>query len=206
MITEIKRPRAGHTRQKLLDAGLKLFARKGFSATTVGEIEAAAGLVPRRGGLYRHFSGKLALLDAAVSEHAAAVDQVALDLAAAPVGDPRTLTIMFAKWLLADMDRQKVMTQILEREGSRLAKARNRFRVGADAGFQAVAALLGHWAEARGMKWNARAAAAVLMGAVVNFRRSDWTMGKPPLGLTDAEFVEGLADLVAAIFRPKLLD
>src|SRR5690348_7783062 len=53
------------TKQRLLEAGVRLFAANGFRETTVGEIEAAAGLEPRRGALYRHFESKEALLDAA---------------------------------------------------------------------------------------------------------------------------------------------
>jgi AcrR family transcriptional regulator len=199
MITE-RKARKRPTRQRLLDAGLKLFARNGFSATTVGAIESEAGLVPRRGALYRHFQGKLALLEAAVSQHSKDVDQATLDLAASTHSDPKQLTITFAKWLLADMDRQRLMTQILEREGGRLAKVRNRFRAGAERGFQATAILLEQWARNRGQELDSRALAVVLMGAVVNFRRSTWTLGKPPLGLTDDEFVGGLSDLIAAIF------
>ena len=46
----------GSTRQRLLDEGMRLFAERGFRATGVGDIEAAAGLQPRRGALYKHLS------------------------------------------------------------------------------------------------------------------------------------------------------
>lgn len=200
MITKRKRRTSVPTRERLLDAGLSIFARKGFSATTVGEIERAAGLVPRRGALYRHFPGKLALLEAAVAQHDADIDRVVLDLTAAADGDPKTLAVAFTSWLLADMDRQKLMTQILEREGGRLKKVRDRFRSGADQGFHATCQLLDRWAKARRLNLDARAVAVVLMGAVVNFRRSNWTLGRSPLGLTDQEFVEGLSDLIATLF------
>ena len=39
-------------------AALPLFARQGFRGTSVGEIEAAAGLSPRSGALYKHFASK----------------------------------------------------------------------------------------------------------------------------------------------------
>lgn len=199
MITK-RKARRPPTRQRLLNAGLRLFAKNGFSATTVGEIESEAGLVPRRGALYRHFRGKLALLEEAVSQHSADIDQVTLDLAASSHGDPKRLTVAFTKWLLADMDRQRLMTQILEREGGRLAKVRNRFRAGADRGFQATAVLLEQWVQDRAQELDSRAIAVVLMGAVVNFRRSAWTLGKPPLGLTDEEFVGGCSDLISVLF------
>src|SRR6516164_1467195 len=45
-------------RDKLANAALSLFAKRGYAETTVGEIEAAAGLSARAGGFYRHFESK----------------------------------------------------------------------------------------------------------------------------------------------------
>jgi hypothetical protein len=42
---------------------------------------------------------------------------------------------------------------------------------------------------------------ATLVGAIVNFRRSAWTLGAPPLDLDDDRFLTGFADLVVAMFR-----
>jgi AcrR family transcriptional regulator len=41
---------------------MRLFSTKGFEATSVSQIEAAAGLSPGSGALYRHFASKEALL------------------------------------------------------------------------------------------------------------------------------------------------
>lgn len=63
------RPRkdeARDTRQQLLDAALELFALKGFSATTVREIGARAGV--RDSAIYFHFPGKDAMYDALLAE------------------------------------------------------------------------------------------------------------------------------------------
>jgi TetR/AcrR family transcriptional regulator, repressor of fatR-cypB operon len=54
------------TRQKLLRAALELFTTVGFRATTTPEIAARAGVA--EGTIYRHFSGKEALLLAAFRE------------------------------------------------------------------------------------------------------------------------------------------
>lgn len=42
---------------------MELFGAQGFKATTIAQIEAAAGLSPGAGGLYRHFASKRALLE-----------------------------------------------------------------------------------------------------------------------------------------------
>jgi AcrR family transcriptional regulator len=44
-------------------AAMDLFGRRGYHATTIAQIEAAAGLSAGAGGLYRHFRSKRALLE-----------------------------------------------------------------------------------------------------------------------------------------------
>lgn len=58
---------SGSTRDQLLAAALKLFAAKGYAATSVADIQQACGLAPGSGALYKHFSSKRALLEAAVT-------------------------------------------------------------------------------------------------------------------------------------------
>ena len=50
------------TRERLVTEAMRLFSTKGFEATSVSQIEAAAGLSPGSGALYRHFESKEALL------------------------------------------------------------------------------------------------------------------------------------------------
>ncbi len=45
-------------RERLLSSTLELFAQRGYAATTVADIESAAGLSPGSGAMYRHFSSK----------------------------------------------------------------------------------------------------------------------------------------------------
>jgi AcrR family transcriptional regulator len=58
---------AASGRARLLAEALKLFADRGYTATSVADIQRAAGLAPGSGALYKHFSSKRALLEAAVS-------------------------------------------------------------------------------------------------------------------------------------------
>lgn len=50
------------TKENLKNSALKLFLKKGYEKTTIGEIESAAGLAPRAGSFYRHFKSKQQLL------------------------------------------------------------------------------------------------------------------------------------------------
>jgi AcrR family transcriptional regulator len=54
-------------RDRLLAAALRLFAAKGYSATSVADIQRASGLAPGSGALYKHFASKRELLEAAVT-------------------------------------------------------------------------------------------------------------------------------------------
>ena len=60
-----RKPR-GQTRERLLRAGLTLFARKGLEGVTVSELEEAVGLKAGSGSFYRHFTDKDALLEAII--------------------------------------------------------------------------------------------------------------------------------------------
>lgn len=60
-----RKPR-GRTRERLLDAGMALFAHKGLEGVTVSELEQAVGLKSGSGSFYRHFPDKDALLEAII--------------------------------------------------------------------------------------------------------------------------------------------
>ncbi|WP_018638803.1 TetR/AcrR family transcriptional regulator [Parafrankia elaeagni] len=57
---------ARDTRERLMEAGLVLFSRKGLAGTTVSDIEARAGLRAGSGSFYRHFASKDALFEVVV--------------------------------------------------------------------------------------------------------------------------------------------
>ena len=54
------------TRDRLIDEAMRLFGEQGYRATSVAQIEAAAGLAPGSGGLYHHFRSKEMLLEAGI--------------------------------------------------------------------------------------------------------------------------------------------
>lgn len=190
------------TRERLLREGLRLFAARGFAGTSVGDIEAAAGLQPRRGAMYRHFASKEALLAAAIEEFTATAQQGAVAFTAELAADPRAFVTTVGRWVLARLDEQREISNVLEREGERLPALRDSFRAGTDAGFRAAADAVGHWVLTHHPGLDADAIGVALLGGLVNFRRSAWTLGAAPLGLGDDRFLEGLAGLLAALAGP----
>ena len=55
-----KQQQSEQTRQRIIDAAMQLFARKGFHHTSIADLAQAAGLT--KGALYHHFENKGALL------------------------------------------------------------------------------------------------------------------------------------------------
>jgi AcrR family transcriptional regulator len=193
------------TRQRLIAEGMRLFAEKGFSATTVGAIEAAAGLQPRRGALYKHFASKDALLEAAVQDHLDRVrtgaQQIAqLDLSTAIAIDPesvRPLVVALGRWFLDELDRHRDFTHVLEHEGRRFADLAAVFRRDViEAGYRAAAMLL--TAVAPDVD-DADEISALLLGGLVTLRRTAWTFGAPPLGVDDDRALATWTDLVLTV-------
>jgi len=77
------------TKDRLLVTALELFAEHGYDGTSVAQIEAAAGLTPGAGGLYRHFGSKEQLLVAVVTAYRDRAKSMRAELATAkPSIDP----------------------------------------------------------------------------------------------------------------------
>jgi AcrR family transcriptional regulator len=183
---------------------MRLFAEKGFSATSVGDIESAVGLQPRRGALYKHFPSKEALLQEAVrhrlDEVAVGAAQLqALDLAITSAEPEllRPIAVALGQWLLAELDRLRDLTQVIEHEGRRLRKLRNQVRREVvDTGNAAAAQLLR--AAVPGHR-DPEATAVIFIGALTGVRRAEWTYGAPPLGVDDDRAVAAWADLLLSL-------
>ena len=67
----LQEERAERARTQILDAALKLFAHRGFGATTVREIADAAGL--SHGNVYYHFPDKKEILHALIQKYMDAI-------------------------------------------------------------------------------------------------------------------------------------
>lgn len=197
------------TRQRLLDAGMRLFAERGFEATSVGDIETAAGLQPRRGGLYKHFISKQALLEEALRSHldrARTLASELLDLESAQLGsgDPeivRPLVEGLGKWFLQEFDRMEALTRLLEHEGNRLNDYVSQVKSDVvDLSYRSAAALISTIAPTTP---DPEAQAVVLLGALVAVRRTSWTFGTPPLNIDDQRLLHTWATVALATIEPQ---
>ena len=104
------------TRERLVTEAMRLFGEQGYSATSVAQIEAAAGLAPGSGALYHHFKSKEALLEAGIDRQ---LDRrrAMRDIRAlfAGLGDLSSELTMLGRYLLAVLDEESQLLRIASR-------------------------------------------------------------------------------------------
>ncbi|NVN49352.1 TetR/AcrR family transcriptional regulator [Mycolicibacterium hippocampi] len=104
------------TRERLVTEAMKLFSQQGFKATSVAQIEAAAGLAPGSGALYHHFKSKEALLEAGIDRQ---LDRrgAMRDIRAlfAGLNDLDTELTLLGRYLLAVLDEETQLLQVAAR-------------------------------------------------------------------------------------------
>jgi AcrR family transcriptional regulator len=103
-----------NTKDRIMQAAMKLFMEQGYQKTSIARIETDAGLVPRAGAFYRHFDSKETLLvelaKAYVSE---TPEEFGLDRLAA-FGDTRSELVAIALKYEEAMIRQKPFARLIE--------------------------------------------------------------------------------------------
>ncbi|MFC4536684.1 TetR/AcrR family transcriptional regulator [Sphaerisporangium dianthi] len=174
------------TRERIIDESLRLFAQHGYSATSVAEIEAAAGLSPGAGGLYRHFRSKYDVLAAAMNEHAARTrSQITEALvgvqalgASVPV-EERLEHVCRAG--LAKVREESRLTRVFFRDLSQFPELVAVVRDGLlQPMFEAITTWFRSQPEYADADLDWPAIGAVLGGAVVYYRLFQETVGEPP--------------------------
>jgi AcrR family transcriptional regulator len=190
------------TRDRLCGEALRLFATNGFTETTVGDIEEAAGLQPRRGALYRHFGSKEELLMAAVETHVASVEAALARIDAVPPADLAADARAWGRWFLAELDAERNLFRVLEQDGDRFPGLRDvvRERV-VDAGHRRIGELIRQRHPAAGAI-DAEALALLVIGPLVHHRRAMWTFGRPPVGVDDERLLQAWSDALPAHLDP----
>jgi AcrR family transcriptional regulator len=110
----------GVTRRRILDEAVRLFATRGYDATSVADIQTACGLNPGSGALYKHFPSKAALLEAAVHDNLERLAARTAETADAELpDDPREAlrVLAGAVWTFLAADRDLVRLMIREFTG-----------------------------------------------------------------------------------------
>jgi AcrR family transcriptional regulator len=186
------------TRDRIVAEGMRLFAERGYAATSVAEIEKAAGLSPGSGGLYKHFRTKEAVLEAGVRERIAAADDLAPLLEGlGPDPELRPALAEIARVAFRRLDGEHDLNRLLVRDLSAFPQLLAVFR---DDELRRLHTLLTEALRRLEPRHpDPEALAAIAISAVSHH----WTLadvygGTHPLGVDRDRFAEALADLIAA--------
>jgi AcrR family transcriptional regulator len=181
------------TRERILRSAMRLFAARGFRATTVGDIEAEAGLVPRRGALYRHFPSKEAVFEACLERWIADVKGFPATIEALlPLDDLRSELTVIARGSLQILARQRDLFSFLARDAIDFPQLVARVHDELVAvGYRQLSA----WFRAKLRAVDAAPAetdalAAVALSSLAHYRQDEAIYGAPPGDVGESDFVD----------------
>jgi AcrR family transcriptional regulator len=98
-------------------AAMDLFGRQGYHATTIAQIEAAAGLSAGAGGLYRHFRSKRAVLEEGLERQASAGRELVDYLSEGPAPtNKKERFLAVARAGLARLEQERDVNRLLLRD------------------------------------------------------------------------------------------
>lgn len=188
------------TRERIVSESLRLFADRGYTATSVAEIEAAAGLSPGAGGLYRHFRSKEEVLASAIREHIERTRRQISDvLVQAAAYEERPLEArlrMTCQAGLAKMREEQDLIRVLFRDLDQFPNLVAEMREGiVNPLYDGIATWLAAQPEFEGAREDWPAIASILGGAVVNYWLANESMYEPPTRIDEKRFVESWARL-----------
>ncbi|MGH8776500.1 MAG: hypothetical protein ACRDWI_15495 [Jiangellaceae bacterium] len=126
------------------------------------------------------------------------------DIRQMPPGDIRTEAVALGRFALDQLEAERAIVDVFEREGERIAELRDMFRERiSDPSYRNMADILrrwlGHGAADKFDTTSLEASALLLLGALVNVHRSTWTFGAAPLGLDDDRVLAAWADQCMAV-------
>jgi AcrR family transcriptional regulator len=103
-----------NTKDRIMEAALKLFVERGYQKTSIARIETEAGLVPRAGAFYRHFESKQALLEEIAKSYISETPEgFGLDRLA-DFGDTRSELVAIALKYEETMTRQRPYARLID--------------------------------------------------------------------------------------------
>jgi AcrR family transcriptional regulator len=161
---------------------MKCFGANGYAATTIADIERAAGLSVGAGGTYRHFKSKRAILEAVID----AVVNVPDDEIAPPSEDIEATAHEMLDYISTDLVR------IYFRDLDEFPEQRKRINERTiQTSYRRVADRIAE----RNPSVDAEAAAAVILGSLHNFRANEALIGDDANGVDRDRFIRTWATI-----------
>jgi AcrR family transcriptional regulator len=193
------------TRQRIIDEAMRLFGEQGYAATTIAQIEAAAGLSAGSGSLYRHFPSKQALLTEGVRQQIAAGEEL-LSFIADPAGlatQPLSERLaVIARAGLRRLDEERDLTRLLVRDLARFPNLLTEMaKEEIEPVYQTIAAWLAEQAGPQAPERDWPALAAVLVNATTHYWLLGDIFGQDPAGISQDRYVAALVELAATLLQ-----
>ena len=184
------------TRERILNAAMTLFGERGYRATTIGDIEAAAGLVPRRGALYRHYESKEAVFRAAVMRYSQKFGTIEARWDRIDYTRPRDTLAASAAFTLEGLRAEADLFRIMQRDGHDFPDLVEHVHHELIArGYDFVIELFRRILAAHGRNDDdVVPLAAIALGSLVHFREDEAIYAKTPANATEDDFIRVWAD------------
>lgn len=187
-------------RRLLLDAAVRVFARKGFHSARVGDIAEEAGVA--HGLLYHYFTSKDEVLATIFRETWTELLRAVSDVEHSDESAREQLRLV-AAILLRSWRRDPDLVRVLVREVTRSAEVERRVEE-IDAAFAALERIIGNGQQRGELREDvdARLAAVVFYGALEEIL-TGWVLGRLPGTPEDvARAVDTVVDVVGAGLAP----
>jgi AcrR family transcriptional regulator len=197
------------TRQRILEEAMRLFAERGYKATTVAQIEAAVGLSPGSGSLFKHFPSKAAVLYEGLESVLAGRQDLVHDLGRATSTEGGSdLQDRLEQAVLAGLRRMasdRYVNRLLFGGLQEFPELLDRYREEEiAANHTAVAAMLQALGRQSGAEADWDAVAAVVVGATAHYWLLSDLFGAHPSGVDEARYAAASAALVTHLLTaPK---
>lgn len=191
------------TREAVANAAIALFARQGYRETSVGDIEAAAGLTRRAGGFYRHFKSKEAVLIESIGKMAREMIAEVRLKEILEAGSVKAQLMFIAERLLTHAAEYRVLRLLLQREAHKLPALRAAMqKANLALAQQDIVPWTAHALKHAGRKDDAETFAFLVFGPVLLYLIS-MDRDQPAFGLSKDSALGAWAEHWAAILRPK---
>jgi AcrR family transcriptional regulator len=181
---------AAPTRDRLVTEAMRLFGEQGYQATSITQIEAAAGLAPGSGALYHHFKSKEALLEAGIDrqlDRRRAMHDIRTLFAG--LGDLRIELTMLGRYVLTVLDEETQLLQIAARTPpDQSPRLNNAYAALVEGLYAEVADWIKGWVPNISTQ-DATAIAAVGVDALLGNRATNTVFRVPAMDMQDEEFI-----------------
>ena len=186
------------TRERLVTEAMRLFSEQGYKATSVAQIEAAAGLAAGSGALYHHFKSKESLLEAGIDRQ---LDRrrAMRDIRSlfAGLGDLHTELTLLGRYLLSVIDEETQLLQIAARTPTnRSARLDDAYAALVDGLYTELADWLKGWAPNISQE-DIAAIGAVGVNALLGKRATRTLFHAPGADLPDEQYIRQWTAMLA---------